>query len=96
MNRRIVVLASLFALGAALIAPQGASAAAGNVDLIGNSLEVTAGFGDTAPHAISVSYGGGSYLITDSAGLTAGEGCVQGLPTSASCPDPAAKTRLGK
>lgn len=90
-NRRIVALASLFGFGAFLIVPPAASAEASNVDLTSNSLEVFAGFGDTAPHAITVSFAGGSYLVSDAAGLTAGEGCVQVLPTSASCADTGVK-----
>jgi Ca2+-binding RTX toxin-like protein len=79
----------LLALGALLLVPSGAGAAAGHVENIpGGDLAMLAGFGDTTPHKINISYSGGAYLVTDEAGLVAGNGCVQGLPTSATCADP--------
>jgi Ca2+-binding RTX toxin-like protein len=94
ISRRITILASLSGLAALLVVPAGASATPGTATLQGNlgsptsSVGGVAGFGDTTPHAITVSYFGGTYFITDLAGLTAGTGCAQVSATSASCADP--------
>jgi Ca2+-binding RTX toxin-like protein len=101
VRRHSTILISVAALGALLAVPTGARAAAGTATLTGNlgsptsSLNADAGFGDNIRHAITVSYAAGSYLVTDSAGLTAGEGCVQVLATSASCVDPPARPTTG-
>lgn len=77
------------AASALLVAPSGASANPGNASVNGGTtLELSAGFGDTVAHTSSVSYSGGAYLLTDTAGLVAGAGCVQGSATTATCADP--------
>jgi Ca2+-binding RTX toxin-like protein len=66
-----------------LVAPSAASAAS-RVDASAGFLDWTAG-GDPAPHTLVITYSGGNYSVTDSAGITAGAGCAQVTPTSASC-----------
>src|SRR2546429_8420157 len=66
-----------------LSAPAAASAAS-TVNASAGYLDWPAG-GDPAPHTLNISYSGGNYSVTDSAGITAGVGCTQVTPTSASC-----------
>lgn len=42
---------------------------------------------DATTHDISVSFGGGTYSVTDSSGTVAGAGCTQTNPTTVSCAD---------
>jgi Ca2+-binding RTX toxin-like protein len=78
---RLIVL--LGALGTLLL-PATASAAPSRVDASIGYLDWTA-LGDSAPHRLDLSYSGGVYAVSDSAGVTAGEGCTQVTSTSASC-----------
>lgn len=91
----------LLALGALLIVPAGASATAAPVYVFGGqSLAVglneattfPAIAGDVNPHAITVSYLGGSYFVTDTSGATAGTGCTQLGTTTVSCADTGVKS----
>lgn len=86
--RHILALAAV--LSAVLIVPSTAEAAPGTakVDSSSNSpyLDVSAG-PDSAGHTIDISFAGGAYLVTDSAGLTAGPGCTSLGANAASCPE---------
>jgi Ca2+-binding RTX toxin-like protein len=44
-------------------------------------------FGDQENHQITISYEGGAYRATDTAGVVAESGCSQVNPTTVSCPD---------
>jgi Ca2+-binding RTX toxin-like protein len=81
-----ICLLGLLSVLAMLAAPDRASAAASRVAAGDGfpTLDWTA-LGDTAPHTLVISYAGGAYSVTDSAGITAGTGCTQVTSTSASC-----------
>jgi Ca2+-binding RTX toxin-like protein len=81
LSRRCLI--GLVVVLGALVLPATASAAS-RVDASGGFLDWTAG-GDPAPHTLVISYAGGNYSATDAAGITAGDGCTQVTPTSASC-----------
>jgi Ca2+-binding RTX toxin-like protein len=66
------------------LAPATATAAPSSVTASAGFLDWTA-FGDNAPHVLVISYAGGAYSVTDSAGITAGAGCAQVSSTSVSC-----------
>jgi Ca2+-binding RTX toxin-like protein len=77
----------LSALAGLLLVPAGASAAPSSAAVtLGGNLDV-AGGGDSTAHSINVSYSGGAYLVTDSAGVTPGSGCAAVTSTSVSCGD---------
>jgi Ca2+-binding RTX toxin-like protein len=67
-----------------LVAPATASGAASSVTASAGFLDWTA-LGDGASHTLVISYTGGAYSVTDSAGITAGTGCVAATSTSVSC-----------
>ena len=67
-----------------MVAPAAATAAPSSVTASAGFLDWTAR-GDSAPHALVISYAGGAYSVTDSAGITAGAGCGQVSSTSVSC-----------
>jgi Ca2+-binding RTX toxin-like protein len=76
----------LSGLAGLLLLPAGASAAPSSAAVAPNgNLDVLAS--DTTAHAINVSYSGGAYLVTDSAGVTPGSGCAAVTSTSVSCGD---------
>ena len=83
MSRRTAIPASLAVLAALLLMPAAASAAPSSVEL-STFLDVVAGEGDSTPHLIDVSFTGGVYVVTDSAGAVAGAGCTQVSSTSVS------------
>ena len=83
MNRHTAIPVSLSVLAALLLIPAAASAAPSSVS---GGLDVLVPGGDTTPHAINVSFSGGTYLVSDSAGAVAGPPCVQLSATSVSCP----------
>jgi Ca2+-binding RTX toxin-like protein len=70
-------------LAALLLMPAAATAAPSSVS---GGLDVLVPGGDTTPHVINVSFSGGTYLVSDSAGAVAGPPCVQLSATSVSCP----------
>jgi Ca2+-binding RTX toxin-like protein len=84
-----VRLGLLLAIATLLIVPSSAHAAASSVstDLNFGTVDVAVNGGDTAPHAITVSYSAGSWLIMDSAGVSAGTGCAAQSGTAATCAD---------
>jgi len=67
---------------ALVLLPAAASAAPSSVS---GGLDVVAPGDDTTPHVINVSFSGGTYLVSDSAGAVAGPPCVQLNATSVSC-----------
>jgi Ca2+-binding RTX toxin-like protein len=81
-----ICLLSLLSVLAMLAVPDFASAAASRVAAGDGfpTLDWTA-LGDTTPHTLVISYTGGAYSVTDTAGITAGTGCTQVTSTSASC-----------
>jgi Ca2+-binding RTX toxin-like protein len=85
MSRCTAIPASLSVLAALLLMPAAASAAPSSVDLSDGLVDVVAGGGDSTPHLIDVSFTGGVYRVTDSAGAVAGSGCTQVSSTSVSC-----------
>ena len=81
--RPAAIRAGLAALVALVLLPAAASAAPSSVS---GGLDVVAPGDDTTPHVINVSFSGGTYLVSDSAGAVAGPPCVQLSATSVSCP----------
>jgi Ca2+-binding RTX toxin-like protein len=74
------------ALAALLLVPAAARAAPSTAAIASDGiLDVTAG-GDSTPHEINISFAG-SYLVTDTAGVTPGAGCASLGTTAVSCTD---------
>jgi Ca2+-binding RTX toxin-like protein len=85
---RRCLIGFLSGLAGLLLVPAGASAAPSSAAVASDGiLDVLASGGDTAAHAINISYSGGSYVISDSAGITPGSGCAALTSTSVSCSD---------
>jgi hypothetical protein len=68
----------------AAAAPSTASSESGPIDLSG-TLTVRAPLGDMSPHRMTVSVEGFSLMVSDSAGVIPGTGCVAEGPTIARC-----------
>ncbi len=74
-STRRSLIGLLLALAGLLLVPVAASAAPSSAVVDSDGiLDVN---GDNFPHTINISYSAGAYLISDSAGVTAGGGCVQ-------------------
>jgi Ca2+-binding RTX toxin-like protein len=76
------------AVAALMILPGSASAAPSSATVASDGiLDVLANGGDTTPHAITISFSSGSYLISDTAGIIPGSGCAAVNSNSVSCFD---------
>lgn len=81
---RFRLIGLLLAVAGLLVAPAGASAAPSSAAVASDGILDVLAEGDSAPHAINISYSGG-YAISDSAGVTGGNGCLQTTGTSVFC-----------
>jgi Ca2+-binding RTX toxin-like protein len=85
---RRCLIGFLSGLAGLLLVPAGASAAPSSAAVASDGiLDVLVSGGDATAHAINISYSGGSYLITDTTGITPGSGCAVVTSTSVSCSD---------
>ena len=81
-HRQLIGL--LLVLAGLLVVPAGASAAPSSAEVASDGILDLVASGDSAPHTINVSYSGG-YAISDTAGVTGGNGCMQTSSTSVLC-----------
>jgi Ca2+-binding RTX toxin-like protein len=70
-----------------LLIPATAGAAPSIAEVTGNLDVGPASFGDKVKHEITVRYDAGTYRVADTAGVTAGNGCVSVDATHADCSD---------
>jgi Ca2+-binding RTX toxin-like protein len=68
------------------LAPAAASAAPSTASVDSGILDVLP-TDQSTPHSIDISFSGGSYTVTDTAGITPGAGCSPAGPNAVSCPE---------
>jgi Ca2+-binding RTX toxin-like protein len=83
---RSIVLTAGAAL-ATLALPAVAGAAPTSLFVDSGQMYATAPSGDPVAHKLAIAYAGGSYTVTDPAGVSVGAGCTAGGATAATCPD---------
>jgi Ca2+-binding RTX toxin-like protein len=83
-STRRSLIGLLLALAGLLLVPAGASAAPSSAAVASDGILDVLASGDSAPHTINISYSGG-YAVSDSAGVTGGNGCLQTTANTVFC-----------